>query len=128
MPVILTFDLEQASQAEHNRLQSLFQRLGWEDLGGSSYRYPRLGTKEKVEDWFNHVVPALMLFRNYLLKSKRKLTGYTLDVQSSAGYNPSRKFGKPPLASAKVSLYIPTRKTFGVKKLKAWLADDRFPY
>jgi len=128
MPVILTFDLEQASQAEHNRLQSLFQRLGWEDLGGSSYRYPRLGTKEKVEDWFNHVVPALMLFRNYLLKSNRKLTGYTLDIQSSAGYNPGRKFGKPPLSASKVSLYTPTRKTFGVKKLKQWLADDRFPY
>lgn len=42
MPVLLTYDLEGAEQAEYNRLQSMFERLGWEKLGGSSYRYPRL--------------------------------------------------------------------------------------
>ena len=128
MPVILTFDIEGATPDEHNRVQSLFQRLGWEDLGGSSYRYPRLGSEQPVEDWFNHVLPALMLFRAYLLKSKKKLSGYTLDVQSSSGFNPDRKFGAPPLPGDEVPLYKPTQPAFGEANLKEWLNEVKFPY
>jgi hypothetical protein len=88
MPVLLTYELEGAETSEHNRLQSFFERLGWENLGGSSYRYPRLGTTDQpVEDWLNHIVPALMLFRAFVLKSNSKLKQLTLDVQSSSGYN-----------------------------------------
>jgi len=43
VPVIVTFDVEGAQPPEHNRIQSLFERLGWEALGGTAYRYPRLG-------------------------------------------------------------------------------------
>ncbi len=94
MAVIITFDIEGAPPQERNRIQSFFERLGWENLGGSSYRYPRLGTDDQpVEDWFNHVVPALMLFRTYALKSERKISKFTIDVQSSSGHNPATDFG-----------------------------------
>jgi hypothetical protein len=66
MPVIFSFDIEGASSKERNRLQCMFERLGWGNLGGSSYRYPKLGTTPYTEDWFNHVIPALMLFRDTL--------------------------------------------------------------
>ncbi len=61
MPVILTLDVENAGPGEHNRIQSAFERLGWEALGGTAYRYPKLGAEQPTEDWFNHVIPALML-------------------------------------------------------------------
>src|ERR1700730_14657234 len=88
MPVVFTFEVRAAPPQERNRIQSFFERFGWENIGGSSYRYPRLGTDDQpVEDWLNHVVPALMLFRCYILSSRRQLPKFTIDVQASAGHN-----------------------------------------
>jgi hypothetical protein len=55
MPIVLTFDLITALKQDndHPRLQSMFERFGWQNLGGSAYRYPRLGSKQPVEDWLN---------------------------------------------------------------------------
>jgi hypothetical protein len=78
MPITLSFDIKGAPPGERNRLQSMFERLGWENLRGSSYRYPPLDEHPKAEDWFNRVVPALMLFRQYLLKSRRRLSPSTV--------------------------------------------------
>ena len=148
MPVLLTYDLEGAAPAEFNRLQSMFERLGWEKLGGSSYRYPRLGTTDQpVEDWLNHVVPALMLFRTFAIKSPSELRQFTLDVQSSAGYQKSTAFGSPPLSGTDMKLatkqakkatgkakkirkklYAPGNGSFGEKNLIDWLDDIEYPY
>ncbi len=85
MPVTFSFDIEGAPPVEHNRVQSFLERLGWQHLGGSSYQYPRLGTdKQPVEDWFNHVAPALMHFRAYVLRSGRRLKKFSLQAQSSS--------------------------------------------
>jgi hypothetical protein len=148
MPVLLTYDLEGAEPAEFNRLQSMFERLGWEKLGGSSYRYPRLGTTDQpVEDWLNHVVPALMLFRAFAIKSPSELRQFTLDVQSSSGYQKSTKFGSAPLSGSdmkaatvkamestsetkkkKRKFYPPKNPAFGEKNLIDWLDEVEFPY
>lgn len=129
MPVVFTFDIEDADSSERNRIQSFFERLGWENIGGSAYRYPRLGTKDQpVEDWMNHIVPALMLFRTYIRSSGRPLPKYTIDVQSSSGRNTERKFGKGPLQGNKVKLYTPKSAAFGEKKLIDWLDGISYPY
>ena len=54
-----------AHPRELNRLRGAFERLRWEHLGNTAYRYPVLGSQEPTEDWFNHVVPALMLLRAF---------------------------------------------------------------
>jgi hypothetical protein len=129
MPIVITFDIQGAPPVERNRIQSFFERFGWENLGGSSYRYPRLGTDDQpVEDWFNHVIPALMLFRTYLVSSGRTLTKCTLDVQSSSGYSPNANYGKPPLDGAAAPLYLPTNTAFGEQNLRSWLTDMPYPY
>lgn len=129
MPVVITFDIAAAPPLERNRIQSFFERFGWENLGGSSYRYPRLGTRDQpVEDWFNHVIPALMLFRAYLLSSARQLTKCTLDVQSSSGYSPNAGYGNPPIAGNGVALYPPTNLAFGEQNLRDWLTGVAYPY
>lgn len=148
MPVLLTYDLEGAETAEFNRLQSMFERLGWEKLGGSSYRYPRLGTTDQpVEDWLNHVVPALMLFRAFAIKSAAELKQFTLDIQSSSGYQQSTAFGSTPLSGTAMKamttqakkatgkskklgkkLYRPGNPSFGEKNLIDWLDDIEYPY
>jgi len=129
MPVVITFDIAAAPSGERNRIQSFFERFGWENLGGSSYRYPKLGTDDQpVEDWFNHVIPALMLFRTYLISSGRQLTKCTLDVSTSTGYSPNTNYGNPPLPGAAVPLYQPTNLQFGEQRLRDWLTNLPYPY
>jgi hypothetical protein len=128
MPVVITFDIEGAPPLERNRIQSFFERLGWQNLGGSSYRYPKLGTGHPVEDWLNHVVPALTLFRQYLIESKRPLSCFTLDIQSTTGCDPATGFGTPPVAGKAVKLYNPKNPAFGKKELQNWIDSLKFPY
>lgn len=42
MPVIVTFDLRNYNVNDHGRLRTMFERFGWENLGGTAYRYPKL--------------------------------------------------------------------------------------
>jgi len=130
MAVVITYEIEGAPTIERNRIQSFFERFGWENLGGSSYRYPRLGTTDQpVEDWFNHVVPALMLFRTYIISSGRTLKKFTLDAHSSSGFSPSSEFGHAPSNdTAEFDLYDPTNAAFGEKNLLKWLKGIKFPY
>jgi hypothetical protein len=128
LPVILTFDIQGAPPKERNRIQCAFERFGWENLGGSSYRYPRLGADQPVEDWFNHVVPALMLFRTYVIDSGRPLSKFTLDVQSSTGANPLSGFGNLPLDAAHIPFYTPNHGHFGLKNLRKWVKCISYPY
>ncbi len=128
MPIVITFDIKGATTKERNRIQSFFERFGWQNLGGSCYRYPRLGTDQPVEDWFNHVIPALTLFRQFLLKTGRPLSCFTLDASSSTGHDPSTGFGSPPQLPANVTLYKPTNDAFGKKNLQGWLGGLTYPY
>jgi len=132
MPVVFTFDLSDATPIQHNRVQSFLERLGWENIGGSAYRYPKLGTTDQpVEDWFNHVVPALMLFRAFVLKSGIPLPRFTLDVQSSSGRSIGTKFGerpRPGKGPRRVKLYPTRQAAFGERNLREWLDNIDYPY
>ncbi len=128
MPIVLTFDIKDADSVDYNRIQSMFERFGFENLGGSSYRYPQLGTQPHTEDWFNHVIPALMLFRAYAVKSKKEIRKLTLDTQTSTGYAPIAKFGTCPKPASEIKFYNPKNAQFGLKNLKAWLDGVDFPY
>ena len=130
MPIVFTFDLTGAPPVDRNRIQSFFERFGWQNLGGSAYRYPRLGAEREhpVEDWFNHVIPALMLFRAYVITSGREMPRFSLDVQSSAGRNAEFDFGNPPVPGDEVELYDTQQQQFGVSNLRDWLGEVTFPY
>jgi hypothetical protein len=134
MPIIVTYELEGGSTADRNRLQSMFERLGWENLGGSAYRYPRLGTGDEhpTEDWLNHVIPALMLFRCFFFQTNKNLKKYTLDVQTSTGLNEQTNLGSKPMTGdqllAEDKLCTPSQASFGRSNLIEWLNDVVYPY
>ena len=130
MPIVVTFDIQGAQPAERNRIRSLFERLGWEALGGTAYRYQILAGNSQLEDWFNHVVPALMLIRAYILKSGRPLTRFSLDAQSSTGMNPGAGYGTRRVPVAKLFFYPPGNPQFGEENLRVWLdaVTAAFPY
>jgi hypothetical protein len=133
MPVIVTFDVERPTSLELNRLRGVFERLGWEHLGNTAYRYPMLHERNKVEDWFNHVIPALMLLRafaRHAVDSGRSVTKFSLDVQSSTGFNPLTEVGTLPLAGDETPLSPPSSsgEKFGEQRLRDWLDGVKWPY
>ncbi len=65
MPITVTFDIQRPTPQELNRIRGFFERLGWENLGNTAYRYPKLHGQHPTEGWFNHVIPALMLLRTF---------------------------------------------------------------
>lgn len=109
MPVTFSYELDKPGPAQQ-QIGSLFERLGWERVGSDSYRYPSLtaeGGSTTAEDWFNHIVPALMLFRCYVLTHRLVVESITLDAHSSTGYRRKAGFGAPPQAAEYIKLRDP---------------------
>jgi hypothetical protein len=126
MPIMFSFDLGDTEPVHYNRLQSMFERLHWQRLGGSCYRFPSVGRHNTPEDWLNYVVPALMMFRNYTLQHNVHVQRFSLDANASTGYSHSPAFGSrmrrhPPLAT-------PVGQAFARGHLRNWLADATTPY
>lgn len=126
MPVTITFDIEDASVTDVNdrgRIFAAFQRLGWENIGGSAWRYPALGTDNVSEDWFNHVIPALMYFRSIAEHARINVYNFTIDAHSEAGY---RGRAQPPVgagiaASRDIEMYQSTYDVLSERRLRTFI-------
>jgi hypothetical protein len=133
MPIIVTFDLDGDSTTVRNRIQSMFHQLGWQQLGGTSYRYPPLENEARSvteEDWFNHVIPALALLRAFHFASGTPISRFSVDCQSSTGWNSTTGVGHAPVSdgSRMISPVSATEKKFGTKNLRDWIHEHHFPY
>src|SRR5262249_42748905 len=133
MPITVTFDITGPTSAELNRIRSFFERLGWERLGNTAYRYPRLQSQPPIEDWFNHVIPALMLLRafaRHAMRTGRNISKFSIDVQSSTGFDPITGTGTPPLPADQIAYSLPSRSglSFGRQNLQDWIDAISWPY
>jgi hypothetical protein len=133
MPITVTFDLEHPSPNDLHRIRGFFERLGWEHLGNTAYRYPKLHSQHSTEDWFNHVIPALMLLRafaRYAPQTGCTFKRFSIDVQSSTGYNPITEVGTLPVPSSEIVFSQPSRsgRAFGKQQLDDWLDAILWPY
>lgn len=133
MPKTVTFDLTSPTPAELNRIRGFFERLGWEHLGNTAYRYPALHSQAATEDWFNHVIPALMLLRafaRHALRTGRNISKFSIDVQSSTGFDPLTGTGAPPLPADQIPFVQPSRAglAFGRRNLQDWIDNVLWPY
>jgi hypothetical protein len=133
VPITVTFDIAGPTPAELNRIRGFFEWLGWERLGNTAYRYPKLHGQHPTEDWFNHVVPALMLLRafaRHAAATGRNIDKFSIDVQSSTGYNPLTGVGTPPLPADQITYSQPSRsgKKFGLQNLRDWIDGITWPY
>jgi hypothetical protein len=109
----------------------MFERFGWERIGGTAYRYPSLDANtDVVEDWLNQVVPAIMLFRSYLSNYPQvKLRRFSLHTSSSVGVNASNFVGRAVVAGSLAANSNPSSPgQFGMQKLEAWLDGIPYPY
>ena len=133
VPIIVTFDLRHPAPADLNRIRGFFERLGWEHLGNTAYRYPKLHGQHPTEDWFNHVIPALMLlhaFAQYAPSTGCTVEKCSIDAQSSTGYNPATDIGTLPVFSPEITFSQPSRsgQAFGRQRLNEWLDAITWPY
>jgi hypothetical protein len=139
MPVNFFFKLKDA-RPDQKQIGVLFERLGWERLDAASFRYPRLTDESgevSLEDWFNHVVPALMLFRSYVVTHRLVVEKISLDAFTSTGYRREPEVGNPPLAADQVKLYqpnihaVPASESHDEQEwamLEDWLDGIHFPF
>ncbi|MBW3596428.1 MAG: hypothetical protein KY475_04035 [Planctomycetes bacterium] len=133
MPITVTFDIQSPTPHELNRIRECFERLGWEHLGNTAYRYPKLHGPHPTEDWFNHVIPALMMLRafaRHAAQSGRNIRKFSIDVQSSTGCNPITNVGAPPLPPSQITYSQPSRsgRSFGLQQLQSWIDGIDWPY
>jgi hypothetical protein len=133
VPIIVTFDIQGPTSQELNRIRGFFERLGWEHLGNTAYRYPKLHGQHPTEDWFNHVIPALMMLRafaRYAAATGRNIRKFSLDVQSSTGFNPVTNVGTLPLPAEQITFSQPSRpgRFFAQQRLEAWIDGITWPY
>jgi hypothetical protein len=128
MPIILTFEVTDDDNNQRNRVQDFLVGFGWQNLGGSAYRYPPLN-HAGAEDWLNHVIPALMLFRRYLLSSERiKIKNVTIDTHASSGYDRDSGFGHRPRVLASGDLAAMPYEKFTRENLLTWINNADYPY
>ena len=133
MPITVTFDLRRPRPTDLHRIRGFFERLGWEHLGNTAYRYPKLHGQHPTEDWFNHVIPALMLLRAFARFAPSvgcSVEKFSIDVQSSTGYNPLTGVGTLPMPSEEITFSQPSRpgRAFGKQQLDDWLDAVTWPY
>lgn len=103
MPITVSYDITNASPQHRNYIRSAFERFCWVRLGGSVFRYrgvPNAQNNENLEeDWLNHVIPAIMFFRSYLLCHQIRLIRFSLDAGSVTHIDhsdPDALFGNAP--------------------------------
>ncbi len=126
MPIHITFDLSGAGPHDLGRIQSMFERFGWERLAQTSYRYPHVSDKHTPEDWLNRVIPPLMLFRTFVITAGRELSRFTVSTNTQSSYDSEADIGEAP--SNDIDLWEPHNQQFGRQKLWDWLANIPCPY
>jgi hypothetical protein len=86
-----------------------------------------------VEDWFNHVIPALMMLRAYsrsVAASGRGILRFTIDTHSSTGCSPAENVSLRPQAADDIEMINPSRAggAMGREALEHWLDGIEWPY
>jgi hypothetical protein len=111
----------------------MFERFGWVRLGNTAYRYPALGQQPATEDWFNCVIPALMMlgaYARFAALEGRGLVRFTIDAQSMTGFNHETQMGTPPRSGDALDLVepLPGNRTFAEQRLRDWIDAIEWPY
>jgi hypothetical protein len=129
MPITVTFDLNSATTDgnDRTRIRLAFHRFGWETIGGTAYRYPPLNAAaaaQPPEDWFNHVVPALMYMRTLIESRAIQIDNFTIDASSSTGW---RHGVGPGIADTQTMSLVPVTGSddaiLSDSRLRTWLHD-----
>jgi hypothetical protein len=128
VPITISYDLS-AVQNNNDRtyLRSMLERFRWRRMGGSVFRYEGVPDAQGTlqEDWLNHVVPALMFFRSFVLAHNITLTRFTIEASSVAHIDqsdPGLLLGLPPQTGPNINLVAPTNIQSAEQALRDFVA------
>lgn len=110
MPATLNFDLDTSAATSDDwaRLRLGLLRLGWEKVGSSSWRYPRLDRMHEPEDLMNNVFPIANLFRAICIDRGIPVTNGTIEVHGRSDWRGGiSPLGTPILPVEQIYLYQP---------------------
>lgn len=108
MPVSISFDISNGTTDDFARIRMNFQRLWWEPVGQSSWRYPRLERRDQPEDFFNHVLPALEYLKTLAIERGGNISRYCLHIDSISDWRDGDEpVGTPILAADQLTLSVP---------------------
>ena len=128
MPIIVTFDIKKIDKNGHPRLKSMFKRFGWQAIGGSVFKYPSSEKSNEPEDWLNHVVPALMLLRTFVIAKELSLDSFCLSASSFTEVQRTPRRGRLPTNTKILRDPGKSDQAFGEAQLLKWIGDLKFPY
>lgn len=126
MSVTITYDFSGADKNDQTYVRSMLERFHFQRLGGSVFRYHGVPDKtgEFYEDWLNHVGPALMFFRSYVLGKNMNLKFFTIDTSSTSqvdNSDPEDRYGEIPKTSDAIDLATPTNPQSSVETIRTFL-------
>ena len=113
MPVTLSYDVTNIDNNDRTYIRSMLERFHFKRLGGSVFRYSGIvdANGNTQEDWLNHVVPALMFFRSFVVAHNITLKFFTVDASSISMLDhsdPGSPYGAAPTNGAALSLNTPS--------------------
>jgi hypothetical protein len=114
MPIIVSYDLTNVDNNDRNYVRSMLERFHWRRLGGSVFRYDGIVNEADgtpFEDWLNHVIPALMFLRSFLISRNITLRFFTVDASSTSFLDhsdPAQLYGNAPQTGAQLDFAVPT--------------------
>ncbi|HTV54880.1 MAG TPA: hypothetical protein VMI06_08175 [Terriglobia bacterium] len=73
-----------ANNNDRNYVRSMLERFHFRRIGGSVFRYEGVLQDEgtRYEDWLNHIAPAIMFMRSFLIRRNMSLKFLTIDAAS----------------------------------------------
>jgi hypothetical protein len=125
MPVTITYDFSQVDPNDRNYIRSALERFHFRRIGGSVFRYigtPRGG--ETYEDWLNHIAPAIMFFRSFIMSRNIKLKFFTIDSFSISQVDhsdPDTRYGEVPKLGQYLDFAEPTNSQSSVEALRTFV-------
>jgi hypothetical protein len=105
----------------------MFERFGWRRLGGSVFRYEGVRQDgEMYEDWLNHIVPALMFMRSYIVERDLDLSFFTVSASGSSfidNSDPGNSYGNQPLDGDNLNDIQPTNEQSSIRTIRQFIDE-----
>jgi hypothetical protein len=126
MPVTLSYDIATEDPNHRSYIRSMFERFGWQRLGGSVLRYSGrpIADGSYYDDWLNDITPSIMFLRSYVLLHNLHLKFLTIDAASTSFLDftdQAMPVGHPPYTGAQLALVPPTNDQSSVKALRQFV-------
>lgn len=128
MPITVSFDIRDTrnNTDDRRKINLAFERCGFEHIGGSTWRFPKLGEPDDQADFMNYGLLALDYFKTLVAARGIQVPKLIVQVHFEVAYN--CQAAAPFLKGADLSLdlpeeYGPSQAKLSESRLKKYVVD-----